>query len=98
MVATTSLLALLAFVPSQVHALTCPLSTAPAGSVLIEQMLRTLNPSKIVLVILPKTGVPALKQVEKLLARPLYNTVRQQYGSTAEIMKRWGGSLRALVG
>lgn len=54
---------------------------------LIEQLLRTCNPKKIVLIVLPKSGVPVMDQVAKLLSRPLYNTVRKAYGSTAEMLK-----------
>lgn len=59
-----------------------------AGSVLIEQMLRNCNPSKIILIILPKKGVAPMTQVAKLLSRPLYNTVRAQYGSTEALLAK----------
>jgi hypothetical protein len=63
---------------------------ASAGSVLIEQLLRACNPAKIVIVVLPKEGEPGLVQVEKLLSRPLYNTVRQMYGGTLNMVSRYG--------
>lgn len=65
-----------------------PPALPPAGSVLIEQMLRNCNPSKIILIILPKKGVAPMTQVAKLLSRPLYNTVRAQYGSTEALLAK----------
>lgn len=41
------------------------------------------------LVVLPKKGADPLEQVEKLLSRPLYNKVREQYGSIAALLARY---------
>ena len=61
-----------------------------AGSVLIEQVLRELRPTKIVLVTRTKKGVPGLERVAKLLSRPLFDAVREQYGGAEALLQRCG--------
>ncbi|KAI7841576.1 hypothetical protein COHA_004746 [Chlorella ohadii] len=64
-------------------------ATGFLGSTIIEQLLRNASPRKLVLVVLPKKGTPVMDQVAKLLTRPLFDRVRQQYGGSEELLKRF---------